>query len=302
MVTLLGLLFATSAAFAVTEKLKLVKSPIYGTLVSTTFSPTCGCATDKATVSLKFRHRDAVTITVLTAGRKPVRTLVAAVPVSPGRTVFRWDGRTDPGELAPDGTYRVEVHLVAGHRTILLPNEIELDTRAPTVRAVPNRRVFSPDGDHQADFVTVHFTVSEPAHVLLYLGRRLLVRSRSHTAKGAVTWSGRVGGHVLPAGPATLTVGAVDLAGNATPVAKRARLRITIRYITLARSRVTVAAGRPFEIGVSTDARRYAWRLGSRRGTARGHVLRLRAPTQRGRYTLVVTEHGHSDRAAVIVR
>jgi len=33
-VTLLGLLVATAAAFAITEHLKLIKSPVYGTLVS----------------------------------------------------------------------------------------------------------------------------------------------------------------------------------------------------------------------------------------------------------------------------
>ena len=55
---MLGLLIGTAAAFAITEKLKLEKSPITGTFVSSAFSPVCGCARDKANISVKFRHKD----------------------------------------------------------------------------------------------------------------------------------------------------------------------------------------------------------------------------------------------------
>jgi hypothetical protein len=301
-VTLLGLLIGTSAAFAITEKLKLEKSPITGTLVSAAFSPTCRCALDKANVSVIFRHRDTATVTVLTAGRRPVRTLVDGVPVRAGRALFRWDGRADSGEVAPDGTYFVQIHLAKAHRTVLLPNPIALDTVTPKILPVPNRTVFSPDGDHQADSVTIHFTLSEPAHALVFLGDRLLIRSRSHAQKGAVTWNGKMDGHALPPGTVTLTIGAVDLAGNAIPPAERARLRLTIRYITLASGRIAAVAGKRFQIGVSTDARRYGWLLAGRHGYAHGPVLKLRAPGRPGRYVLTVTEHGHSDRATVVVR
>ena len=299
---MLGLLIATAAAFAITERLKLEKSPITGTLVSSAFSPVCGCARDKANISVKFRRKDTVTVSVLTAHRRAVRTLVEGTPVQRGRSVFRWDGKTDAGTQAPDGTYRVQIHLASAHRTILLPNTIELDTKTPTVIPVANRTEFSPDGDHQADSVTIHFALTEPAHVLVYLGDRLLIRSRSHTTRGAVTWFGKIDSHLHPPGTVTLSIGAVDLAGNTTPAADRAQLQITIRYITLANRRITATAGKPFEIGVSTDARRYGWLLGGRHGFAHGPVLRLRAPKQPGRYVLVVTEHGHSDRAVVTVR
>ena len=46
-------------------------------------------------------------------------------------------------------------------------------------------------------------------------------------------------------------------------------------------------------IGVSTDAKRYTWQLGRRHGKASSPVLRLQAPTTRGRYTLTVSERGH---------
>lgn len=300
---MLGLLIATAAAFAITEKLKLEKSPITGTVVSKVFSPTCSnCASGMAIISVKFRHRDTVTVTVRAAGGRAVRTIVESTPVRRGRNIFRWDGKTDAGTTAPDGTYRVQIRLASAHRTILLPNPIELDTKTPDVLPVLNRTEFSPDGDHQADSVTIHFTLTEPAHVLVYQGNTLLIRSKSYTTHGAVTWYGKTDDHLHPPGTVTLSIGAVDLAGNATPVGQRARVQITIRYITLANHRIAAVAGRRFDIGVSTDAKRYGWRLGGRHGIAHGPVLRLRAPQQPGRYVLVVTAHGHSDRAVVTVR
>ncbi len=295
---------ATAAAFAITERLKLVKSPITGTRISAVFSPTCGCARGKANISVKFRRRDVVTVSVLDSELRPLRTLVASERVPRGRSVFRWEGLTDFGDRAPEGTYRVQIHLEGQHRTILLPNRIRLDTTAPEViDARPNRAQFSPDGDQLADSVSIRYVLSEPAHALVYLQGRRIIRSRSHQARGAVVWTGRLDGQVLPPGVVTLTVGAVDDAGNVTPAAQRARVRVEIRYIALANHRIAgVAVGGTLSIGVSTDAARYAWRLGARRGFASGPLLRLTAPQRQGLYRLTVTAHGHSDHAAVIVR
>jgi hypothetical protein len=301
--TLVGLLVATAAAFAITERLKLVKSPITGTRISTVFSPTCGCARGKANISVKFRRRDVVTVSVLDSELRPFRTLVVGERVPRGRSVFRWEGLTDFGDRAPEGTYRVQIHLEGQHRTILLPNRIQLDTTAPEVAdARPNRTQFSPDGDQLADSVSLQYVLSERAHALVYLHGRRIIRSRSHRARGAVVWTGRLDGTVLPPGVVTLTVGAVDDAGNVTRVADRARVRVEIRYIVLANHRITgVLAGGKILIGVSTDAERYAWRLGARKGFASGPLLRLRAPQRQGLFRLTVTENGHSDHAAVIV-
>ena len=138
---------ATAAAFAITERLKLVKSPIYGTLITSVFSPACGCADHRrATISLKFRHSGRVTLSVLNGKREVVRTLVFGGRVPRGRSVFHWDGRTDVGTRARDGDYRVQVHLEDQHRTILLPNLLALDTKPPEVLdARSNRMQLSPD-------------------------------------------------------------------------------------------------------------------------------------------------------------
>ena len=302
---LVGLLVATAAAFAVTERLKLTKSPIFDTLVypKNGFSPKCGCARGKATVRIKLRHSDLVSVAILDARKTSVRTLVDGVRGSRGVNVFRWDGRTDADVIAKDGIYKAEVHLVGQHRTIVLPNEILLDTTAPVVMSVTaNRDTFSPDGDHQADFVRIHYQLSKPAHVNLYLGATRIVRTYRHPASGSFSWFGRANGVTLPPGAYTLDVGAVDAAGNSTPVAQRQRIHVRIRFIEIASKRIVVAAGKRFSIGISTDASRYTWKLGSRKSFASGPVLRLRASTRKGRYTLTVSERGHVDRATVLVR
>jgi FlgD Ig-like domain len=301
--TLVGLLVATAAAFAITERLKLVKSPIYGTVISQIFSPTCGCARGTATLSLGFRRSDRVTLIVLTRNRTVVRTLALGLPVRRGVRVFHWDGKTDLGPRALDGRYRVQVHLEGQHRTILLPNVITLDTTPPQLLdAQPNRTQISPDGDRLGDTVTLNYVLDKPAHIVVYLHGRQIIRGRSHLLRGGVVWTGSLDGRVLKPAVVTLTMGAVDLGGNVTPVADRARVRIEIRYIKLANRHITgVAPGAIFDIGVSTDAKLYRWRLGARHGVKAGPLLRLRAPGRPGTYRLTVTERGHHDTAAVVV-
>lgn len=298
---LVGLLVATAAAFAVTERLKLTKSPLTGPKVTAAFSP---AAHAQALISIRFRRADRVTVTVLDAHRHLVDTLAAGVRLARGRHAFHWNGLTDEGTRAPDGTYRAQIHLAQAHRTILLPNPILLDTTRPQVtgaRAVPSE--FSPDGDHQADKVSLHYSLSKPAHVLVFVDGRRVVRGRSHRPRGKVDWNGTVGGELLPPGTYVLTVGAVDPAGNRTPAAQDAQVRVQLRYILLANRRITgVKPGKRFQIGVSTDAKRYRWTLGRRSGVAAGPVLTLRAPTTRGTYRLTVRERGHLDRALVVVR
>jgi hypothetical protein len=294
--TIVGLLVATAAAFVVTEKLKLAKSPITNAVVTPLFSPRTG----PASVTIILRRADRTAITIEDAGQRRVRTLVSGRLLSRGPHSYFWNGRTDAHTPAPDGVYLVTVHLAHQHRTILLPDEIRLDSKPPVVQSARlSRDAFSPDGDHQADSVTIRYRLSKPARAVVYLnGHAILGPSHSTRTVGKLNWYGRG----FAAGDYMLEVGAVDLAGNATSAADRYPLRVEIRFIVLANHRITgVAPGARFDIGVSTDARRYGWRLGARHGFAHGPVLTLRAPAAPGAYPLVVTEHGRSDRAVVVV-
>jgi hypothetical protein len=299
--TLVGLLVATAAAFAITERLKLTKSAVYGTVISTRISPTCGCEFRRASIFFKLRRPDDITVSVLNSRRQDV-ALIAAHHYSRGPVTLTWNGRDDGNRRVRDGTYRVRIHLTGAHQTIEFPNRIQLDTKPPQVVSVEkNRDVFSPDHDHQADYVRITYTLSKPAHLAVYLGSARVLYSHV-AAKGGIQWFGDGPNGTLEPGTYTLNVGAVDLSGNSTPVADRARVRVEIRYIKLANTKVVAHIGGAFAIGVSTDAKVYSWTLGRRQGKSSSPVLRLRAPTNRGRYTLTVSERGHVSRAAVFVR
>lgn len=299
----MGLLIATAAAFAITERLKLVKSPIYGTVVSKRISPTCGCARGKAKISVKLRRGDDLTVTIRDAGGRVVDTLAAGEYVPRGRTVFTWDGQTDAGKRAPDGSYRPEIHLAQQHRTILLPNRIVLDTHAPKVLdATLSRDTISPDGDTVGDSIKIAYRFDSSAHAVLFLDSRRLVRTRIHQSKGKFAWLGRVDGTPLKAGTYTLYLGGIDLAGNITPADARRPIVVRVRYIQLVRDVIRVnKPGVRFGVGVDTDAPRYWWKLAGGHGTSTAPVLRLRAPRKPGTYALVVGERQHTDRAKLIV-
>jgi hypothetical protein len=299
-VTLLGLLVATAAAFAITEHLKLIRGPMYGALVSKLLSPTCGCATGRATISFKLRHADTVTVTIVHSGRT-VATLTPGTPL-PARQQhdFVWKGHDDLGAVVPDGVYHPEVHLAHARRTILLPNRIVVDTVAPKVLSASGAEPVLFVGPGRS--VAIRYVLSEPAHPVVYLGGRVIVLGRKIKERYKVKWGGTLRGRPLHAGTYVLSVGAVDLAGNETPVARRKSVTVAVRYIEVTPATVAVRAGARFTVRVETAAPHYSWRLGRERGTHRGKVLRLRAPAARGRYRLVVSEHGHAATAVVRVR
>jgi hypothetical protein len=301
---LVALLVATAAAFAITERLKLTKSAIYGTEVTTTFSPKCGCTrTRAATVRVLLRRADTMDVEIDDAHGHEVALLAGGAPYRRGEAKFRWTGETDAGHLAPDGIYRVRIHLDRQHQTYILPNKIRLDTTPPkAVEVTQNRDVFSPDGDKQADYVRFTYALTKPAHVLLYLGGRRVLKTHFYPQRGKVSFYGIAHNRLLRPGHYTLEVGAIDLAGNITPPADRVRVHVKLRYIVLASRHLVARAGKKFEIGVSTDAIRYRWTLGKRSGRNGGGVLRLRAPQKPGRYMLTVSERGHHDRARVVVK
>jgi hypothetical protein len=300
-VTLLGLLVATAAAFAITEHLKLIKSPVYGTQVSRVLSPVCHCADNKATIQIELRHRDNVTVTIVDSGGHPVATLApVSASVAPHTPYdFAWGGRTDAGTPVPDGVYHPWVHLDNARHTFEFTNRIVVDTQAPKVLSASGvPRVLFVGPRHK---LAIHYAVSEPAHAVVYLGGRRVVGGRRTRPQGKVEWAAKIAGRPLRAGTYVLSVGAVDLAGNETPPAQRKDVTVVVRYIEVAPRSVLVRPGRQFTVHVETNAPRYTWRLAGRRGAKRGKVLRLRAPAKQGTYRLYVAENGHVARVVVRV-
>jgi hypothetical protein len=298
-----ALLAASAGAFALTERAKLERSPIYGTrVVNPVFSP-AGTAKPAVTVEFRVRPRERLDAWIAERDGTKVDDLLVGRSVRPREKVdLVWDGLLPNGLAAPDGVYRPVVKLLRSHRTITLPSDLRLDTRPPVIHVQhPQFPIISPDGDGHADVFRVPYTVSEPAHAILLLRGRQVVFTRGQKLSGTLVWNGfrPRSTRPLPPGRYVLGVEAQDVAGNRSQLLRFAIAQV--RYVVLARKRVVVRAGGRFALRVSTDAPTVEWRLHGRSGTERRGTLHFRAPRKPGVYRLYVTVAGHSATCAVVV-
>ncbi len=211
----LTLLAASAAAFAVAERLKLEASPILGPKVERAFSPGCRCPYPTAELRFRLARRDRLTVTVLDARGRKIRTLADALPRPRGRVVLRWDGKTDSGTVVRDGRYRYVVKLLRKARTVKLPFPVTADRTPPVVKIVSAlpRTLLAGSRGH-AGRVKIRYRLSERARpVILFRGRRA-VRARRRRPRGQLDWYARSAGKALGPGVYRLTIEARDTAGN----------------------------------------------------------------------------------------
>jgi hypothetical protein len=297
----LALLAATAAAFALTERAKLEPSPLYGTEVDPIFSP-AGTLKPVAHVRFRVRPRERVDVWIQDAKGQNVATILSNRSVKPRTKLdLVWNGVAESGLLVPDGVYMPVVKLLRSHRTIVLPNEMRLDTTRPKIVVKhPQYPIISPDGDGHHDAFTVHYRLSEPAHAILLLRGNKVLFTRTSKQTGELTWRGRLkdGSRARP-GRYLLSVAARDTAGN---VSKGFPFAIVqVRYVVLARSRVVVRPGARFALRVSTDAPTVRWRLNGRSGVEPRGTLHFRAPKSTGVFRLFVSVGTHAARCTVVV-
>jgi hypothetical protein len=294
------LLGGTAAAFAVTQGLKLEKSPVLSPHIDKVFSPVCECSTSTAKIAFRLRNSDTATLQIVNDGGKVVRTIFAGRHLRRGNLVARWDGRNDAGVVAPDGAYKPRVRLTNAHKTITFPNEIRVDTKRPEIqRFSVSRRVFSPDGDGRADGVSVSYRLSERAHVILFVNGKRRGYTLFQRPRGNVQWFGRRRGKGVPPRAYSLALAARDTAGNRSEPVPAGKVRV--RYLELGLERIRARPGTRFGVRVKTDVRGYGWLFAGRQGQARARYLVLKAPNKPGTYKLFVEVGGHGDTAAVIV-
>jgi hypothetical protein len=293
-----GLLGGTAAAFALTEQLKLERSPVYATHVGKLLGPTCTATGCPARIPIRFylRKSETLTVVIVDSHEHVVRNLLTRTARPKGVQRLSWDGRDDAGQVVAAGVYKPRLHLARDRRTILMPNPIRVDTTVPQVTVAAVRpRVFSPDGDGRRDGpVRIHVRMSERAQALLYVNGHFRLRLARYSTAGVLRWfaSG------FPEGRYRLTVRAVDLAGNVSPPVSAGSVRI--RFVSVRPHVAHVASGARFGFRVRTDARQFRWRLGHAGGVSRPGTLVLRAPRP-GRYVLHVTANGHEAQAVVFV-
>jgi hypothetical protein len=325
------LVLATLGAFVVTQKLKSGPPLVVRPYISTVFSPAPDARVRQARISFWIVHGDDVSVSIVDADGQIVRRLVDGRHLPARKRITRfWNGRTDGGHVAPDGSYRVRVALLGQGRTIDLAQPIVLDTRPPRPRVTDvepragDGPAFLPQRGVHAVTIHVRGTEGRQARVLIYrtdvapprrVGELTIPAGRSTT-----TWDGTLGGRPAPAGTYLMGLLVADRSGNPgtfparlPPVAGRistpaTHAGVTIRYLAAAPPLTPVPAGRVATVFVDARDHPYQWalrRLGDTKVIAHGHGhggrLRLRMP--RGQSGLIVltlvSDPTHPDSAEV---
>jgi FlgD Ig-like domain len=306
----LVLLAATAAAFAVTERLKLQRSPVTAPRFDRLLSPTCGCEKGIAKLRVTLRKADRVDASIVDSAGEPVRTLVTDAEQPKGVARLEWDGRDDRGEPVRDGRYRLRVHLERADRTITVPTPVRVDGTPPTVEFLGRRpEKLSPDGDGRGDRVLFTYRANETSYALVVVGGVDAVRGKYFPAgRGRVSWRGRLRGQVVEPDDYEVALVSVDRAGNRSQPTRS--IRIPLRYVELVLRTPRVPKRGSLRFSVDADAKLVDWALLCCRD--RRIVLASKAPpgvvttrlpwiVPRGRLILRVLVDGNSDRAVVVV-
>ena len=83
-----GLLGGTAAAFALTEQLKLERSPVYRTRVGKLLGPNCRCGLARIPVRFLLRKRETLTVVIVDSHERVVRNLLTRTPRPRGVQAF----------------------------------------------------------------------------------------------------------------------------------------------------------------------------------------------------------------------
>jgi hypothetical protein len=330
------LVLATLGAFVVTQKLKSSPPLVVRPHIYSVFSPSPDARVRRARISFWIVNGDEVSVSIVDGEGQIVRRLADGrhLPARK-RIVLSWNGRTDAGAVAPDGSYRVRVALIHQGRTIDLEQPIQLDTRgpAPLVTDVTPRAGDGPAflPQHGVRAVTVHLKGLEGrrARLLLYRTdvtppRRVGQQTISAGARTA-TWDGTLGGKAAPPGTYLMGLLVADRSGNAGTFPRRlppdprasplpGHPGVTVRRLAVAPPLTPIDGGHVATVLVDARGRSYAWalrRLGDPRTVAHGEGssarLRVRVPhVQSGLYELTVVtplpeRHGRGKRRRVVV-
>jgi FlgD Ig-like domain len=207
-----ALLAVSGVAFLRAEQLKLQHSPVGGVHIAKRFSTTCPlhansrCRAHVARLGFRLRQPGRIALAIVDGSGGVVDRIgpAAGTRRPRGRITVAWDGHTTAGATAADGTYHLRVSLLTLHRTITIPDPVELDNTAPTITLV--------DGPGR---LPLRYRTSEPAAVFAHAhgvgadaGRAALFRGRGGTVHFRRT---RMNGARV-----RITLVAVDRAGNAS--------------------------------------------------------------------------------------
>lgn len=346
MAAFVALAVATIAAFFVTQHLKVTTpllngapapqpaaiNPIDGKVCRVrTRAGTFKLVSHRSTfVSFYLQHRsdDVDVYIVASDGTTIVKTLASGVYMPtrphPVRKTFIWNGRTESGAAAPDGTYYIRVSLIHQGRSVLISNNVgpepitvETVPPRPKVTAVTPRLIPQPG----VAGVTIRYAGTRhlAGRILIYRtdvsGAPRLVKSFGSRRGPSSTWDGNLT-RSLPAPQGTYLVGLeiTDKACNTgrfplelPPVAgTTAHAGVTVRYLVAQPPLTPVPAGDAATVYVDSRRHRYRWtlsRAGARRtlasGAASTYQLRVPLPTAGGAGLYELSLRWGSHRTAV---
>jgi hypothetical protein len=124
---------ATVGAFALAQKLKSDALVLDKVNLTHAFTPNGDCIEEFARIRFRLTQPDRANVEIV-RGDEVARTLARNRHLGAFRFhVFEWNGRTDDGERAPVGPYRVRVTMLTEDRTLIPGGFIRLHKR-PFIR------------------------------------------------------------------------------------------------------------------------------------------------------------------------
>jgi flagellar hook assembly protein FlgD len=273
------LVVATIGAFFAAQRLKHQDPLLRYRASDRAFSPNGDGIKDTARIRFRLPEADDVTVTILDDDGGAVARLATNQPLGTGAQLFRWNGETDEGLLAPEDEYRVRVGLRDEGRTNTLPHSIKLDLQTPRPRIAavdaPAHRPTVIDGLERRRAVA---KIEAPARKPRFSVWRTdtakpseVVERLPKTGKRRAEWNGEIDGSLAPSGTYMISVEAQDRAGNrgSAPVKlppprtgkAEGGVGVLVRPVAITPPLAPVGSGVVAHVGVDAGGRRYDWSL-----------------------------------------
>ena len=328
-------MLATLGAFVVTQDLKSGPPLVQRVYYPAWISPNGDGRNERVALRFDLPAAERATVAVVDEAGDEVRRLADDRELARGTHRFRWDGRTDAGRVAADGSYHLRVLLRRQGRAVTAPRTLTLDTRPPRPRLLRAGPSVLVPGSGRGVRIRYEGPSDPGPLVTVYRTRggqaRAVERVRGPRFRRTAEWDGTVDGRPAAPGPYALSVTVRDPAGNAgsapptlppRPSAAAPRTGVLVRRLVVAGPLVPVRPGAVAHMATG-GGRARTWtlrRIGSGRPLARGvvrgerfgvrvpararpglHVLRVRGAGTRAAAPLAVGGSASRDRPLVVL-
>jgi flagellar hook assembly protein FlgD/outer membrane protein OmpA-like peptidoglycan-associated protein len=135
-----------------------------------------------------------------------------------------WDGRTNTGTTARDGTYaaRLDIEYRSGNRPSAVTLPFVIDTIAPQAETSVPFALFAPNGNGNRDTIPINISTAgnDEWNAVITDSRNNIIRSWNWTGQApaaTILWDGRdEAGNIVPDGVYRFALSSTDEAGNST--------------------------------------------------------------------------------------